>query len=864
MAEEQIKDVLFGWSRHKVAALAAVTVLLALLANCASVAAAPFHGVMTRGGSVPRPEVQFVPPELFCGFDFLGCPVEQQFPLAGFGGFVARISVVASARVDIADAHVSGLYTEHSVSNPDPTVCTVTSYDGFLSFSRPGVITVDPGTDPSSIVVGAPGNDIGFGTYRFHVVGPCPLGDGSGPLRADYISAPGGSFLFSDPGITPSGATDINSIQTIDTQVVEYSGVVDGIHLTRLPDADGDGHPDVSDDCPNFYDPTPIHTCPVGPQPQCSDGIDNDADGFIDYPLDLDCSSRDGLSEGGSVEPSAKLEVKKNLVPSTDSGRFNLQIDEQTAGTGGDVGDGGSTGDLPEAAGTHTVSEFAASTDPVTDLSDYTSSTDCKDRASGVSVPTTPVLGGVSVTLHAGDDVVCTITNLSECTNLAAHFKSGWLGNTVSYDGSVSTSKCGIASYNWEFGDGTVGDGPKPSHPYATPGRYSVRLTVTDKAGHSATVVRLITSNPPAAYAPLVHLAPHEIYYPGSADTFVANSQLWYAHGRQDLLTTAGVITGGDCPDHLIAGSVDPRGLGIHSGDPYRHYDNDPVLTGNDPFCQHDTAKFYYASDYTHPEDTTAYKVNSTRDGFYLDLVPHNPNRPLAPNGHVRHGSSAIEAGVTDLLRDPVYYQYKRGRYIAYWFFYPFNYWTHRDLLTGIHETETHEGDWEHIAVKLDARDNATQVLWYLHNCDPTGLEDQHSSWAALKALATGPGPPPDYGLFEDTADLGKLGDHLTHPIVFSALGGHASYFSNGSNGQHHLSCGVAGVPSGGWFDQTGFGDTWLTWQNVEDVTAKDWYGFGGAWGNGPGDNLPPHLSPTAPEGPAPEGSRPPFVPASW
>jgi hypothetical protein len=36
--------------------------------------------------------------------------------------------------------------------------------------------------------------------------------------------------------------------------------------------------------------------------------------------------------------------VTKTLVPSTDTGLFNLQIDGTTAGTGANVGNGGTTG----------------------------------------------------------------------------------------------------------------------------------------------------------------------------------------------------------------------------------------------------------------------------------------------------------------------------------------------------------------------------------------------------------------------------------------------------------------------------------------------------------------------------------------
>ena len=53
-----------------------------------------------------------------------------------------------------------------------------------------------------------------------------------------------------------------------------------------------------------------------------------------------------------------KLEVRKRLLPSTDSGRFDLRIDGQTEKAG--AGDGDSTGERTVGAGTHDVSELAA------------------------------------------------------------------------------------------------------------------------------------------------------------------------------------------------------------------------------------------------------------------------------------------------------------------------------------------------------------------------------------------------------------------------------------------------------------------------------------------------------------------------
>ncbi|WP_237062021.1 PKD domain-containing protein [Microbulbifer zhoushanensis] len=60
-------------------------------------------------------------------------------------------------------------------------------------------------------------------------------------------------------------------------------------------------------------------------------------------------------------------------------------------------------------------------------------------------------------------------------------------GLGCSFDGSASTDADGsIASYAWDFGDGSNGSGVTPSHTYAVSGTYTVTLTVTDDQGATA------------------------------------------------------------------------------------------------------------------------------------------------------------------------------------------------------------------------------------------------------------------------------------------------------------------------------------------------------------------------------------------
>ncbi|HEV2762243.1 MAG TPA: N,N-dimethylformamidase beta subunit family domain-containing protein, partial [Pyrinomonadaceae bacterium] len=79
---------------------------------------------------------------------------------------------------------------------------------------------------------------------------------------------------------------------------------------------------------------------------------------------------------------------------------------------------------------------------------------------------------------------------------------SGTTGTAVQFDGTRSSDPDGtIASYTWNFGDGTTATGARPLKTYTTAGTYTVRLTVRDNlnASHSATTTATITIPPPNA-----------------------------------------------------------------------------------------------------------------------------------------------------------------------------------------------------------------------------------------------------------------------------------------------------------------------------------------------------------------------------
>lgn len=126
-----------------------------------------------------------------------------------------------------------------------------------------------------------------------------------------------------------------------------------------------------------------------------------------------------------------QLHLTKALKPASDPGRFDLAMDGTAVATS--VGNLGGSGSLTLAVGNHTVSEAGAGG---TNLADYSKSIDCGNgTASGPSA---------SVTVNAGDDKVCTFTNLGRPALIVEKL---WFPTTANLlfnilvDGTVETAR---------------------------------------------------------------------------------------------------------------------------------------------------------------------------------------------------------------------------------------------------------------------------------------------------------------------------------------------------------------------------------------------------------------------------------------
>lgn len=110
-----------------------------------------------------------------------------------------------------------------------------------------------------------------------------------------------------------------------------------------------------------------------------------------------------------------------------------------------------------------------------------------------------PRFGPGSHALAIGDLALGTVTVRDVTAPVAASGsdRGAYVGRDVAFDGSASTDDVGVATYEWNFGDGTTASGASVTHAYAHSGTYTATLRVTDAAGNGDTSSVVVTVRTP-------------------------------------------------------------------------------------------------------------------------------------------------------------------------------------------------------------------------------------------------------------------------------------------------------------------------------------------------------------------------------
>jgi gliding motility-associated-like protein len=106
--------------------------------------------------------------------------------------------------------------------------------------------------------------------------------------------------------------------------------------------------------------------------------------------------------------------------------------------------------------------------------------------------------GSYTITLKATNNFGCSKTiSKVQYIKVAQGVKAGFSNTTPNVCSVPATIQFtntstgpGQLSYLWDFGDGTLSNGPKPDHTYMAPGTYTVKLVTTSSQGCSDTLIR--------------------------------------------------------------------------------------------------------------------------------------------------------------------------------------------------------------------------------------------------------------------------------------------------------------------------------------------------------------------------------------
>ncbi|HNQ90501.1 MAG TPA: Vps62-related protein [Verrucomicrobiota bacterium] len=221
-------------------------------------------------------------------------------------------------------------------------------------------------------------------------------------------------------------------------------------------------------------------------------------------------------------------------------------------------------------------------------------------------------------------------------------------------------------------------------------------------------------------FAPLVRLHPADEYRPASVAWYLQRVVMRFYHEAPCS----------DCPEGIAGWSTAEL---LSKSHPTKDAD-----------CEHNYSNIKSSWNTTpSPSDVTH---------FFLE-IPHDANMPVTQRGAL--SSAVCYAHVRSAVRHPRMFD------IQYWFFYPYN---------GAIPFAAHEGDWEHITVRVEEdRRTVHRVFYDAHNTGGRWFSEGEYSlengrpvvYSAFHSHASYPGPGTWYNGADHTGDGGPVWDCL-------------------------------------------------------------------------------------------------------
>jgi hypothetical protein len=308
----------------------------------------------------------------------------------------------------------------------------------------------------------------------------------------------------------------------------------DGIGDVCQQDYDGDGHNDNADNCPDTYNPDQLDSDGDLTGDECDLCEDDPADACAggDTVIGPDGGSVTNGAETASVDiPPAALAVDTTIsvIGETDTSNYaigrtpdNLEVGYiYTFQPEGITFDGNVTitltyeqGQMPECKGVETNLDIYYY-DAETGWIPQNAEQDCPTNTLTLQVDHFSAYVVMAIRDSDNDGVVNTEDDCPDTPAGAIVGSNGCqypvalasgdsylapVGSAFAFDGTDSYDPDGsIASYDWNFDDGSGASGVTANHSYDSAGLYNVALTVTDSTGNQDDTTLLVVVYDPAA-----------------------------------------------------------------------------------------------------------------------------------------------------------------------------------------------------------------------------------------------------------------------------------------------------------------------------------------------------------------------------